>query len=473
LKSFEAPDRTLGGLDAESASAVISAAADVALVIDSDGVIRDVAFGSDDLSREGYADWLGHPWIDTVTVESRPKIEALLRDATANVPTRGRHVNHTSALGTDVPVLYSAVRVGPRQDRIVALGRDLRGMAALQQRLVMAQQSLERDYWRLRQVETRYRLLFQMAVEAVLVVDAATERIVESNPAADRLVGERAGALSGRPFASVLAEESRAAARAMLSAALGDGRAEDVRLRIASPPREYAVSAKHFRQEKGDYFLVRFALPAGEPADVALPRARAALLHAVESAPDAYVVTDGAGRVIAANPAFAEVAQLVDESQARGELLDQWLGRAGVDLEVLLSNLRQHGSIHLFSTTLRGAQGANADVEISAARVPGADPSIYGFAIRNVGRRLSGDVGTAPPMARTPQQLSELVGRMPMKDIVRDATDMIEKMCIEAALELTRDNRASAAEMLGLSRQSLYMKLRRYGLGDLAGSEEK
>jgi hypothetical protein len=32
---------------------------------------------------------------------------------------------------------------------------------------------------------------------------------------------------------------------------------------------------------------------------------------------------------------------------------------------------------------------------------------------------------------------------------------------------LSGDNRASAAEMLGLSRQSLYVKLRRYGLGDL------
>jgi DNA-binding NtrC family response regulator len=49
---------------------------------------------------------------------------------------------------------------------------------------------------------------------------------------------------------------------------------------------------------------------------------------------------------------------------------------------------------------------------------------------------------------------------------VREATDVIERLCIEAALKLTDDNRASAAEMLGLSRQSLYVKLRRYGLGD-------
>ena len=56
---------------------------------------------------------------------------------------------------------------------------------------------------------------------------------------------------------------------------------------------------------------------------------------------------------------------------------------------------------------------------------------------------------------------------------MRETTDVIERLCIEAALELTRDNRASAAEMLGLSRQSLYVKLRRHGLGDLeAGDEE-
>ncbi|MGA0800453.1 MAG: helix-turn-helix domain-containing protein, partial [Steroidobacteraceae bacterium] len=58
-------------------------------------------------------------------------------------------------------------------------------------------------------------------------------------------------------------------------------------------------------------------------------------------------------------------------------------------------------------------------------------------------------------------------GRVSLKELVRESTDVIERLCSEAALDLTADNRASAAEMLGLSRQSLYVKLRRYGLGDL------
>lgn len=52
-----------------------------------------------------------------------------------------------------------------------------------------------------------------------------------------------------------------------------------------------------------------------------------------------------------------------------------------------------------------------------------------------------------------------------MKDIVRETTDLIEQLCIEAALERTGDNRASAAEMLGLAPQSLYVELRRSGIG--------
>ena len=54
---------------------------------------------------------------------------------------------------------------------------------------------------------------------------------------------------------------------------------------------------------------------------------------------------------------------------------------------------------------------------------------------------------------------------MSLRDIVGETTDVIERMCIEAALTLTSNNRASAAEILGLSRQSLYSKLNRYGLG--------
>lgn len=178
------------------------------------------------------------------------------------------------------------------------------------------------------------------------------------------------------------------------------------------------------------------------------------------------MVTDRGGRIVAANGAFLELAQLTTGQQAQGEPLDRWLGRPGVDLDVLVANLRQHGAVRLFATVVRGEHGASAKVEASAVALGGREAA-FGFVVRDVGRRLAPEPVAGRVLPRSVEQLTEVVGRVPLKDIVRETTDVIERLCIEAALELTRDNRASAADLLGLSRQSLYTKLRRYGLGDL------
>ena len=61
------------------------------------------------------------------------------------------------------------------------------------------------------------------------------------------------------------------------------------------------------------------------------------------------------------------------------------------------------------------------------------------------------------------------IGRTPLLDLVRATAATVERHCILAALELSDGNRTAAAEMLGLSRQSLYAKLNRYGF-DMAGT---
>ncbi len=470
-RRFRTPQRTLGDLDAETAASVITAAADVAVILDQKGVIRDLAFGADDLSIEGQADWLGQPLAETVTVESQPKVEALLRDAAAKAPPKARQVNHPSSLGSDIPILYSAVEVGS-EGRVLALGRDLRPMAALQQRLVDAQQAMERDYLRLRHAETRYRLLFQIASEAVLIVDAATQEVVEANPAAGELLGAAPAKLVGRPFPEGFEKESMRTLRTLLEAVRNTGRAEEVHVRHAGAKAEFLATASLFRQGAEAHFLVRLApLRAGDEAG-AVPRSKSKLIRVVETSPDALVVTAPDGRILSANRAFLDLAQLASEEQARGESLERWLGRSGVDLNVLMKNLGEHGSVRLFATTLQGDLGARAEVEISAVSVLEGEQPCLGFMVRNVDHRLPQSPRKARELPRSVEQLTELVGRVALKDIVRQTTDVIERLCIEAALELTSDNRASAAEMLGLSRQSLYVKLRRYGLDDLAAGSD-
>jgi transcriptional regulator PpsR len=177
-------------------------------------------------------------------------------------------------------------------------------------------------------------------------------------------------------------------------------------------------------------------------------------------------VTGPDGRVLAANTAFLTMAQIGSAARAVGKSLDSWLGETGVDVDILLANLRQRGAVRLFASKLRGEQGLVTDVEISANAVKFDGSQNFGFNMRDVSRRFNPRSERSPGIPRSMEQLTDLIGRVSMKDLVRDATDVIERLCIDAALELTKNNRASAAEMLGLSRQSLYIKLRRYGLGE-------
>jgi transcriptional regulator PpsR len=468
VSQFLAPKKSLGNLDVEAAARLITAAADVALVLDTQGVIRDLAFSSDELSNEGYSGWLGQPWAETVTAESRPKIEALLRDAGDANGSAWRHVNHPSPRGADVPMLYSAIKVG-KTGRVVAVGRNLRPVAQLQQRLVEAQQSLERDYARLRHAETRYRMLFQMAAEAIVIVDAASEKVLEINPAALRLLGATTKQIAHRPFADVFDAAGARSVGTLLGKVRGAGRGEEVRVKLKGSKQPLLLSVSLFQHEREAQFIARLSAPASSAVG-ARSVGRSAVMRALEDSPDGFVVTDGDGRLVSANRAFLDVVQCAAEDLVRGKSLSQWLGRPGADLGVLLANLRQHGSVRLFATTLRGELGSTTEVEISAVSVADAEEPVLGFVIRSVGRRLPTGGGGERELPRSPEQLTELIGRVPLKDIVRETTDVIERLCIEAALQLTGDNRASAAEMLGLSRQSLYLKLHRYGLGELDGS---
>jgi transcriptional regulator PpsR len=285
------------------------------------------------------------------------------------------------------------------------------------------------------------------------------------------LLGEALAGFVGQPITQWFEAEATEPIHMLLASVRASGRADEISARLASEGRAVVIWASLFRQGNSSLFIVRLH-GADSPAVTREEEGRAELLDLLQAAPDAIVLTDLQGRILSANPAFLELAQLGTEEQALGQSIDRWLGRQGVDLNVLVANLRQHGSVRLFATTLRSEYGAVSEIEVSAACVWHGEQARVGFIIRNVGRRLVTETRATRELPRTVENLTELVGRVPLKDLVRETTDVIERLCIETALELTGDSRASAAEILGLSRQSLYVKLRRYGLGDLGSDEE-
>jgi len=174
-------------------------------------------------------------------------------------------------------------------------------------------------------------------------------------------------------------------------------------------------------------------------------------------------------RILRANAAFVELVDAASEEQLGGHSLTRFLGRPGIDLDLIAGQMEKDGVARNVTSVVRNLSGtAEEPVEISAVATGDdkqGDARHFGFVIRPVGRRLREVAGAGEDLPRSVEELTDLVGRMPLKDIVRESTDLIERLCIEAALLYTSDNRASAAEILGLSRQSLYSKLNRYGLG--------
>ncbi len=459
--------KSIGNLDGDVASRLISSTMDVALVLDRGGVIQDYSVADDSLAKEQvFNSIVGKPWAGTVTVESRIKVEEMIRDATSKAAPRWRQVNHPSASGPDLPVRYSALSLGS-SGRILAVGRELRSVSQLQQRLINAQQSMEREYARMRLAETRYRLLFQTATEAVVVADAQSSKIIEINPAAEKLfAGAGRRKLSKSLFDAFDAAGTRDI-RTLFEQIRTTGRGESLRAILAGSKTAVSVSGSLFRQDAAAYVLVRLA--SIQPGNAVRDENPAAmrLKQAVERMPDGFVMIGKDRRVQTANLAFLELAQRATEEQVRDEPIERWLGRSPVELTTFLNNTAQHGSARQFATIVRGEFGSVEEVEASAVYVADPEYPCFGLTVRSSGRRATGRVLGEHELPRSVQQMTGLVGQVPLKNLVRETTDLIERLCIEAALELVGDNRASAAEMLGLSRQSLYVKLRRYGLGDL------
>lgn len=460
--AFEKLKPTLTDLDGAASASLLAATADVAFLVTKDGVIRQAAVGEDEMLPDGGEDLVGRIWSDVVTVESRAKVDALLRELPRDGQIRWREINHALPGGGDVPIRFSALPLN-KDGLILAVGRSLRAVSALQQRLIEAQRSMERDYARLRQAETRYRQLFQLASEGVLIIDSASRRITEANPAAVALTGQPANRIIGRTFGELFAAASVSDATDLLANARASGRAEQQVLSLAGGVTATA-SAAFFRQDGAGAVLVRMSAAGGQGASRASEAGPLATV--VGALPDAIIVTDLARRITDANAAFLDMAEISAVEQVRGRLVDRWLGRSEADMGVLAANVREHGTVRDFATVLRGDFGATEEVEVSAVMVEGAKASI-GFVVRAVGRRPDKNPFSGGALPRSADQLVELVGRMSLKEIVRETADVIEKLCVEAALRSTGDNRAAAAQILGLSRQSLYSKLRRYGLSDI------
>lgn len=449
---------------------IVATAADIAIVITLDGIIETVVINPLNRSVGKLEHWINRELRDFLALDSATRIEALLqeyRDGKRDVTT-SVEVNHFDNANWDFPISYSFHTTG-HENTMLMLGRDLRPIAELQQRLVKAQLALEKDYESRRDFETRYRVLMETSRDALALIDAASGRITDLNDAAAGLMGADADTLVGGIFANELEAAQRSQALdQLIDAAAADGETS-VTFATSRVGKPIAIFPKLFRAAGDRTLLCRIE---GELRSEGVAAELADNLSGLfRDGIDALIFTDDKGRIRSANESFLNLTDTAAVANLKSRNLSDFLIRGNVDMKVLLDNAARSGRMRMYSTRLIGQHGSEIPVEISTTHLADNANSRFAFVIRDASRREvlrdASDVQDDEKM----RNVLELVGSSPLKDIVSATTDVIEKICIQTAVELTSNNRVAAAEMLGLSRQSLYVKLRKYDLLDKNGSE--
>ena len=350
------------------------------------------------------------------------------------------------------------------------MGRDLRQIAESQQQLVQAQGALERGYEEKREFDARYRMLLTATRDAFVVLSTSDGRIRDLNAAAATLLGASRDELQGAAFAQEFKDRRRTEFSENLISLAQSDNDSSVAMEAKRTRRNLTLTPTAFRVSGEQMIICR--LDTETAAHASNDRLSTNLNALFRSGTDAIVFSDTKGLIDAANEAFLEMVDFGHQSDVRGRNLSEYMARGQIDLDALLENALRSGHMRVYSTKLSNYMGVWTSVEMSVTYLQdGTRPSVA-FTIRDVTRAEALRVpATNSGPAAAGNSAVDLVGQAPLKEIVAATSDVVEKMCIETAIELTRNNRAAAAEMLGLSRQSLYVKLRKFGLLDKSDAD--
>lgn len=440
---------------------VLCSAADIALHVSADGRILSVVTNPDHRSFGDLSGWVGKSLQDVLTIESNRKLgQRLAQIGTAATPVVAE-LNHREDETWEFPVRYTLHRVDA-DGTILMLGRDLRPLAEMQQQLVKAQLALEQDYEAQREMDTRYRVLMDVVRDAVLLVAVGTGRILDLNAAAAMMLGGTRPELIGGAVAQEFEGRRRGELLESLTAAAVEEAGTVLELTARRSQKAVRVEPTMFRAAGERLLMCRIDEP--DRVTSGQDRLGVHLARLYHEGVDGIVFTDADGVIRAANEAFINLIEATGAPMMRGRPLADFLARGTVDLKVLIDNTSRAGRLRLYATRLQNDYGVQIPVEVSATWLDERPHASMVLVVRDASRAEAMRRPGAAGSDNSVRSVMELVGASTLREIVAETTDVVEKMCIETAVELTRNNRVAAAEMLGLSRQSLYVKLRKYGL---------
>jgi hypothetical protein len=339
-----------------------------------------------------------------------------------------------SSAGPDIPISYSALRLG-KQGPVIAVGRDLRVVAAIQQQMLSAQQELERNYWALRRDQGKQRELDQVANDAVLVVAGNYFQILHSNASADTLLLQAEGILCLQLLA-------------LVDQATKGGKALEIRTRLKAKGPDSPLL---------DIFVtpLRDQDPANNGRKL-MVRARRVGKQDELPANIRTAITDTQGRILMASDALIAMCGEVGPNVLYGKSLSSVLEDSQGLLAGLPRLVQHEGVSHIPSVILGGHSTPACEAEVSATLISDGDQERIGFCL------TVQTTSTAETWAQALQSL--LSSRLPLAELLQQVQTLTEQQAIRDALRSTGANMVACANLLRISVAELAQHLERLGV---------
>ena len=133
-KIYNLDTSELNNLDVDLAADLLALSVDLTLIVNESGVIEKVVDGSKPVTANT-SSLVGKKWLDTVAIDSQPKVNALLKTREDQDEQKWRQVNQEINGDTSLPIQFSTIFF-PKQNKLVAIGKDLSSISMLQLSLI-------------------------------------------------------------------------------------------------------------------------------------------------------------------------------------------------------------------------------------------------------------------------------------------------------------------------------------------------
>ncbi len=441
---------------------VILRASDISLLIDTAGLILEVIYNTENKNLGDIEHWRTRNIRDFITKESGIKLEEILNlSSTENEKIEKDiiQLNHIKNGGDDFPIQYSIHPTGVN-NQILLFGRDLTQIAQAQQELMKTQLKFEREYDRYRSFDTKYRVILEQCGSAFIIVDEAGQ-LIDFNQKAVAIL-EKAD-LNQMMLKDLFYQGISIDILSELETLNKNTPSTALNLNVKETNKEVQLKGTFFRSNDGVHSLIRLSSSSSQRTSHSKEKIYLSDLYQKTS--DAFVFINEAGKIVDTNESFLILTENPNIDEVVGKSFSDFLKNATTDLKILTDNSKRLGKIRNYATDFITTFGSKIPVTISSTWVSNEDDDFYGFILRdssNIELEKQNDNEEHSWEATT-----KLVGSAPLKELVAQTGDIAERICLETALNLTNNNKVAAAELLSLSRQSLYVKLRKHNLLDI------